>query len=306
MKVLVTGADGFVGRWLVRRLSELGHRVVAAGGPPCDVAAGRVTLDVTDPASFGPALRAPVDAVVHLAAVASGAESARDPAAAWSVNATGTALLAAAVGQWKAAAEADPVFLYTSTAEVYGAGTGAPRRESDQVAPCSPYAASKAAGEIAALEVWRRLGLRVVVARPFPHTGPGQDARFVAPAFAQRLRVAKRRGAPAVKVGRLDPVRELLDVRDVVDAYVALLTGGVPGEIYNVCGGEALSVGDLFRRLAAILEVEAVPEADATLTRRTDIPHLVGDPSKLRAATGWQPRRPLTDTLTDLAHAQAD
>ena len=306
MKVLVTGADGFVGRWLVRRLEELGHRVIAAGGPPGEVAAGRVTLDVTDAATFGPALSAPVDAVVHLAAVASGAESARDPAVAWSVNATGTALLAGAVGQLKATGGVDPVFLYASTAEVYGVGPAAARQETDPVAPCSPYAASKAAGEIAVLEVWRRLGLRVVVARAFPHTGPGQDARFVAPAFAQRLRVAKRRGAPAVKVGRLEPVRELLDVRDVVDAYVALLTKGAPGETYNVCGGESLSVGELFRRLAAILEVRAVPEVDATLTRTSDIPHLVGDPSKLRAATGWRPERTLTETLTDLAHAQTD
>jgi len=306
VKALVTGADGFVGRWLVRRLGELGHTVIAAGGPPGDVAVGRITLDVTDPATFGPALREPVDAVVHLAAVSSGAESLRDPALAWSVNATGTALLAAAVAQLKATGAADPVFLYASTGEVYGVGPAAPRQETDPVAPCSPYAGSKAAGEIAALEAWRRVGLRVVVARTFPHTGPGQDTRFVAPAFAERLRLAKRRKAPVVKVGRLDPVRELMDVRDVVDAYITLLARGVPGATYNVCGGEALSVGDLFRRLAAIVEVDAVPEVDATLTRKSDIPHLVGDPSKLVAATGWRPRRPLTETLADLVHAQAD
>jgi len=305
VKVLVSGADGFVGSWLVPRLEELGHEVTAAVGPPGEES-GRAMLDVTDPRTFGPMLRPPLDAVVHLAAVASGSASFRDPAAAWTVNAVGTALLAGAVGALRETGAADPVFLYASTAEVYGMGHAEPRQETDDVAPCSPYAASKAAGEIAALEVCRRLGLRVVVARAFPHTGPGQDARFVAPAFVERLRIAKRRNAPAVKVGRLDPVRELLDVRDVVDAYIALLADGIAGETYNVCGGEALSIADLYWRLAALLDINVVPEVDSTLTRSTDIPHLVGDPAKIRAATAWRPRRALTETLTDLVRAQAD
>jgi GDP-4-dehydro-6-deoxy-D-mannose reductase len=305
VKVLVTGADGFVGRWLVRRLGELGHEVVAAHGPPNNGAAALV-VDVTDPASIGECIRSPVDAVIHLAAVASGSESLSDPLAAWRVNAAGTALVAGAVGELVSRGAADPVFLYASTAEVYGAGDAAPRREADPVAPCSPYAASKAAGELGALEVGRRTGLRVVVARAFAHTGPGQDTRFVAPAFVERLRLAKQRRAPAVKVGRLDPVRELLDVRDVVDAYVALLDGGAAGEVYNVCGGETLSIGELFERLAVLLDASVLPEVDPGLTRPADIPHLVGDPHKIRSATGWHPQRTLAQTLADLVHAEAD
>jgi len=109
-----------------------------------------------------------------------------------------------------------------------------------------------------------------------------------------------------VKVGRLEPIREVLDVRDVVEAYLALLAGGDAGETYNICGGEALSVGDLFQRLAGLVGSNAVPEVDANLTRATDIRHLVGDATKIRAATGWRPRRPLTETLADLVRAQAD
>jgi GDP-4-dehydro-6-deoxy-D-mannose reductase len=159
---------------------------------------------------------------------------------------------------------------------------------------------------VAALEAWRRAGLRVVVARSFAHTGPGQDPRFVVPAFAQRLRFAKRIGAPVVKVGNLEPVRDLLHVQDVVDAYVRLLSKGEAGEVYNVASGQGKSLEDLLFRMAELLGVRAIPEADPDLMRPADIPHLVGDAAKLRAATGWNPRRSLDDTLRDVLNAQAD
>src|SRR2546421_6533858 len=120
----------------------------------------------------------------------------------------------------------------------------------------------------------------------FAHTGPGQDARFVVPAFAERLRFAKRVGAPVVKVGNLEPVREFLHVRDVVDAYVRLLVRGHPGETYNVASGEGISLEGLFDRLAALVGVHPLTEADPDLVRGGDIVHLVGDATQLRAAAG--------------------
>lgn len=317
MTVLVTGADGFVGRWMVPRLVEQGREVVAAGGPGPTVASPgapeldqtRVrwtTVDVTDPASVAAVTGRPFEAVVHLAAVASGAESRRNPAHAWAVNTLGTGVLLDALGRARAEGRGDPVVLYASTGEVYGAGRdGIARRESDPVAPCSPYAATKAAGEVAALEVWRRTGLRVVIARAFPHTGPGQDPRFVAPAFVERLLAARAQTAPAVRVGRLDPVREFLDVRDVVDAYLALVDAGEPGEVYNVAGGEAISLRELFYRVADLVGYRAVPETASEFIRAADILHLVGDAEKIRARTGWTARRNLETTLRDLVDAQA-
>ena len=240
MKVLVTGADGFVGKWLVRQLLADGRDVYGAAQPQ----AGRggagmagdergavhwLPLELTDPASVRRALDQPYDAVVHLAAVASGSDAARDPGLAWEVNAAGTARIVQVLAEARQAGRADPLVLIVSTAEVYGRGGPAPRRETDAVAPCSPYAASKLGAEVAALEAWRRAGLRVVVARAFAHTGPGQDPRFVVPAFAQRLRFAKQSGARVVKVGNLEPVREFLHVQDVVDAYVRLLACGQAG-----------------------------------------------------------------------------
>lgn len=322
MKVLVTGADGFVGRWLIRRLLADGRDVYGAVrpaqsptpvGPAADLTAAEreavrwLPLELTDAESVRRAVQFPYDAVVHLAAVSSGAEATRDPGYAWTVNAAGTARIVEGLAEAKRTGRADPVALVVSTAEVYGVcAEPRPRRETDAVAPRSPYAASKAGAELAALEAWRRTGLRVVVARAFAHTGPGQDARFVVPAFAERLRFAKRIGAPVVKVGNLEPVREFLHVRDVVDAYARLLARGVAGETYNVASGDGISLAQLFDRLAALIGVHPIPEADPDLIRSGDIFHLVGDAGKLAAATGWAPRYSLDDTLRDVLDAQAD
>jgi len=322
VRVLVTGADGFVGRWLVRRLVDDGREVYAAvrpaapAGPPSpgapdltpeERAAVRwLPLELTDFESVRRCADLPYDAVVHLAAVASGPEAARDPGYAWSVNAAGTARLAHVLLDARRGGRADPLLLVVSTAEVYGRGDAAPRRETDPVAPCSPYGASKAGGELAALEAWRRGGLRVIVARPFAHTGPGQDARFVVPAFAQRLKFAKKIGAPVVKVGNLEPEREFLHVQDVVDAYARLLVKGQPGEVYNIATGEAISLEQLLDQLSALVGVRPIAEADPDLMRAGDIACLRGDAAKLRAATGWAPRHTLDETLRDVLDAQAD
>ena len=313
MKILVTGADGFVGARLVRRLVEEGHQVAGSVRPAATAARPlpegviAVPLELSDQASVRRATEPRYDAVLHLAAIASGADARRDPGEAWSVNAAGTARLAEclAAGRDGQGQAADPLLLVASTAEVYGHGDGERlRTETDPPAPCSPYAASKWGAEIAALEVHRRTGLRVVVTRAFPHTGAGQDERFVVPAFVQRIRLACRLGAPAVEVGNLDPVRDFVHVDDVVDAYVRLLSGGRPGEVYNIASGRGVAIRDLFHRLAALLDARVVPETDTRLVRRSDIRHLVGDATKLREATGWTPRRSLDEMLREVTSAE--
>ncbi len=317
MRVFVTGAEGFVGRSMVRALLAAGHEVQAGirPGGPLEVPGlapeertrvARVPLELLDTASVDSAMSWYPDAVVHLAAIASGADARRDIGTAWAVNASGTARLADALGRLRERGEVDPVFLVVSTGEVYGGGVDRLRREDDPLVPCSPYAASKVGAEVAALEVWRRTGLRVVVARPFPHTGAGQSDRFVAPAFASRLREARQSGATSVPTGNLEPVRDFLHVQDVVRAYLALLGRGVPGQAYNVASGEGISLRELFNRLAAEVGVAAVPAVAPTLVRTSDILHLVGDATKLRAATGWQPTIALDRILKEVADAEAD
>lgn len=317
MRVLVTGADGFVGRHLVDRLVEEDHEVWAAcrpGGAPVSTwlgprAQSAVTLvpcEITNSASVRVALDRPLEAIIHLAAIASGSEARQDPGRAWEVNAGGTARLVGAAAELRGDGGPDPLVLVVSSAEVYGSGPPSPRVETDPLHPQSPYAASKVGTEVAALEAWRRTGLRVVIARPFPHTGSAQPGHYVVPAFLQRLRAARSAGAPRVPTGNLEPVRDLLDVRDVVTAYVGLLAHGAAGEAYNVSRGEGVSLMQLFRRLADLVGTSAEPEPEASLLRPGDIPYLVGDAAKLRRLTGWIPRITLEQTLRGMVDAQAD
>lgn len=316
MRVLVTGADGFVGRHLVARLLEEGHHVLAAcrpGGAPPDrwldprwqQAVQGVPFELTDPASIRATLRDPCEAIVHLAAVATVREARQDPGRAWVVNAAGTARLLEAVIDARTRNGGDPLILVVSSAEVYGSGPASPRVETDPLCPQTPYAASKAGGEIAALEARRRAGLRTVIARPFQHTGPYQPLQYVVPSFVQRLAAAKASGSTRVPTGNLEPIRDVLDVRDVVEAYIGLLSQGVPGEVYNIARGEGVKLGEVFDRLADLIDVKAEPLLDPALIRTGDIPYLVGDPNKLRRATGWSPKITLDQTLRDIVDAQA-
>jgi GDP-4-dehydro-6-deoxy-D-mannose reductase len=310
MRVLVTGADGFVGQHLVARLVQQGYQVTAGcrpTGAPQPVFAGGsdavrvIPFELTDQEQVRASVVPDVEAVVHLAAVASVREAREDPARAWMVNAAGTARLIEAM----LATGINPVVLIVSTSEVYGNGPARARLETDSPAPQSPYAASKLGQEIAALEAWRRSGLRVIIARPFIHTGPGQLPPYVVPSFIQRLLAVRAGAAPSrVPTGNLEIVRDLLDVRDVVEAYLLLLTRGEPGETYNVARGQGLTLHDIFQHVAQQVGVNAEPVPDSSLVRPADIPHLVGNASKLRTTTGWSPRFSLQQTLQDMIHAQ--
>ena len=319
MKVLVTGGDGFVGGWLIRALRAASHQVTAtrraqARGPVASVlsdgeaaAIPWLPLELTDAASVHQLAKVSVDAVIHLAAVSSVGESCRDPERCWEVNSLGTVRLLEALSRSAEQAGVEPPkVILASTGEVYGPGDSVPRSELSPVRPVSPYAASKLAAEWAVAEAGRRVGFEYLIARPFSHTGPGQSAGFVAPAFARRILEARRLGMSEISVGNLGVVRDLLDVRDVVRAYLALLEFGVSGQIYNIARGEGIQIGDLLTGLLEAAEYEATPVIDPALARKVDIPHLVGDATKLKVAAGWSPQLSLNQTLKDLLDAQAD
>jgi GDP-4-dehydro-6-deoxy-D-mannose reductase len=314
VNVLVTGANGFVGSYLVPHLVAEGHAVIAAvhttpeeSSPDPSMLASADEVIELDLAVADSVQRLPLDeldAVVHLAAMASVGDSLANPGLAWTINAAGTARLAelAAAG----AGRRRVVFLLVSSGEVYGpAGDQRPLVETSPVSPGSPYAASKLGAEIAVLEIGRRTALHVVVARPFGHTGPRQAQRYVVPAFARRVQIAKKVGAPVVTVGNLDPVREFMHVRDVVDAYTRLLQFGKDGEIYNIASGHAVSLREVFLEIADISGHAVIPEVDTALVRAVDVPYLVGDARKLTEATGWRANIPLSDTLREVVNAQA-
>lgn len=308
MKILVTGADGFVGSWLARRLLEEGHALtgtVRTGRPaPNRILSGREreavawrAMELGDPSSLVGAVAGDWDAVVHLAAVSGSGGAQRDPGTAWQVNAVGTGNLLATLAR---TARHPVTVLVVSTGEVYGAGEPRPRRETDPVAPRSAYAWSKAGAELAALSREDSGPLRVVVARPFPHTGPGQVDLLV-PRWLARV----REGAAEVTIGDPEAVRDYLDVRDVVEAYRLLLERGEPGTVYNVARGSGMTLGSIFESLRAALGADARLVARPDPARTWDVDHLVGDPTRLTTATGWAPRLSFEQTLRDMIDAEA-
>lgn len=296
MKVLVTGATGFVGRWLVRELEAAGHEAIAMPG--------RAHVDVTDEdAVTRLVVAARPDAVAHLAGVSFGPDARRDPELAFAVNVGGTETLIAAL---RAAGGSIPL-LVAGSSEVYGRPRPAdlPLTEDAPTEPEHPYGRSKLAQERAALEAGERGGLPVVVARSFNHTGPGQRAEFVAPALARRVIAARDAGDRVIRVGNIDVRRDMGDVRDVARAYRLLLeslaTADVgPAMVMNVATGRAIAIREILETLCRLAGVTAQPMVDPALVRQDDPPEIVGDASRLRALTGWAPTIDLDRTLADL------
>jgi GDP-4-dehydro-6-deoxy-D-mannose reductase len=300
VRVLVTGARGFAGRHLTAALRSRGHVVIEADHGAHDDA---LPVDVTDALAVRAAFDlARPEAVAHLAAQASPRSSLDDPGGTFEVNTRGTLHVLEAA---RAVAQDGlrPRVLLTSSADVYGAQPreAYPLRETAPPLPRNPYAASKEAAEAFAVAYARSYGLDVVIARAFNHIGPGQDERFSVAAFAAQIaRVATGRER-VVRVGNLEASRDILDVRDVCDAYALLLEGGgCAGEIYNVASGAATTMRELLRRLIEIARVPVEVREDPDRMRPADVPLSVGDATKLRAATGWEPRISLAAALREV------
>ena len=301
MRVLVTGATGFVGRWLTEELIARGHEPVAAPSS--------AVLDVTDARAVGEfiSLVRP-EAVVHLAGISHAQDASRDPDRAFAVNAGGTRSVIDGIG-----ALPGPVpLLVTGSAEVYGRPDPAdlPLSESAPLRAEEPYGRSKLAQERTALERASVLGIPVCVTRSFNHTGPGQRPDFVAPAIALRVLEAKRSHSATVAVGNLDVRRGLGDVRDVVRAYRLLIEGladgrVAAGSVVNVATGGTVSVRELLEMVSYAAGVRTTPRVDPRLVRANDAPEIVGDATRLRGLTGWTPAISLERTVADVVAAIA-
>jgi GDP-4-dehydro-6-deoxy-D-mannose reductase len=243
--------------------------------------------------------------VVHLAGQSSAGASFDDPTGTVDANLLGALELLEALRALGSRGRPVPRALLIGSAEEYGAAARAEGcREDDPVLPISPYGTSKAAATQLTVQYHRRFGLPVIPARPFSHTGPGHDERFVFPSFAGQIAAIEAgRAEPVLRVGNLAPARDFLDVRDVVAAYRALLDRGEPGVIYNVCSGSTLTIRDGLEILLGSSTATVRVEPDPARQRPVDIPVLVGDPSRLREATGWTPRVDFRDTLGALLEA---
>ncbi len=293
--ILVTGAPGFVGRALMPVLRQ--------AFPQADIRDAAV--DITDPAAVTATIAAArPDALVHLAAIAAPGDARADPDRAWRVNLHGSL----AIGRAIMAEAPDCTMLFVSSADAYGASfhASAPLDETAPLAPLNTYGATKAAADLA-LGAMAAEGLRVIRARPFNHTGPGQSDAFVVPAFARQVaRIAAGLQDPVMEVGALHPLRDFLDVRDVCAAYAAILARAdalVPGTIINIASGRTQRIGDILQALLDTAGITAEIRTQPARLRATDIVAACGDASLAHRLLGWQPAIAWRQTLQDVLAA---
>lgn len=302
--VLLTGANGFVGKVLRARLHEAGYRVTGtvSSDPLLRDGVEHVRLDIRDAAEVEQLLqRIRPSHVIHLAAVSHVPTSFRDPLLTWHTNVMGSMNLLEAIKRH--ASEA--FVLFASSSEVYGEAfrAGEPLGEATACLPMNPYAASKLAAELAFAQYFRQ-GLRGVIARPFNHIGPGQSPDFVTASFARQIAEIERGLQPPVlQVGNLEACRDFLDVRDVCEAYVRLLdVADQPADqrIFNIASGQACRIREVLAEMLAQSSVSIAVEQDPQRLRPSDIPFAIGDCRRLHEATGWRPAYALGETLGQL------
>jgi GDP-4-dehydro-6-deoxy-D-mannose reductase len=288
--VLVTGAGGFVGRHVCAALTATGAEIIRAEADVTNRDAVRAMIGDSQPGSC-----------LHLAAIAAIGVARAEPDRAWAVNLHGTLNVAEAIRDLAPNCR----MVFVSSADIYGASFRAGTALDEQAlpAPLNTYGATKAAADLA-LGAMAAEGLSVLRLRPFNHTGPGQSADFVVPAFARQIaRIEAGLAPPVIKVGALNPERDFLDVRDVARAYTLAIARaeGLPADtILNIASGTPRRIGDVLAALLALAKVEVRVEEDPARLRPSDIPLAIGNTARARVLLGWEPAIPWAQTLADV------
>jgi GDP-4-dehydro-6-deoxy-D-mannose reductase len=294
-KVVVTGANGFVGKHLLRELTDNGYDVIAVGGAQVaaldePVGTQYMTLDLTKPEEASQIDFSGVTGVVHLAGLAAVGPSFDKPMDYIDVN------IGIEVNLFETALKqkAMPRFLIISSATLYDPSAEQPLTEESALLPNSPYAVSKISQEQMA-HYYETRGFETIIARPFNHIGPGQGPGFIIPDLAQQIVAGKE-----VLVGNLDAKRDYTDVRDIVRAYRLLLEKGHSGEVYNICSGQPRSGHEILDGLSQAAGIKPEVKQDPDKMRPSDTPLISGSHGKLTKDTGWQPEIALDNTLLDV------
>jgi GDP-4-dehydro-6-deoxy-D-mannose reductase len=302
-RILVTGADGFVGSRLVTTMGDIltsdARLVLTTRIPRSEWPADHnyVTFDLEDPESVASAIaEVRPDLIIHLAAQSSVGQSAVAAAATWSLNLCGSLALARAV----ATTVPDCTLLFASSVEVYGLTFNHEiAKETSALRPQSPYARSKAAAESMFADVLPPT-VRLIVARASNHSGAGQAETFVIPAFADQIVRVEQGASSMIRVGNLDAERDFLDVQDVIGAYLGLLmkAKSLPlRSTFNIASGKSVRIGEILDRLRALSSTETTVQQDPKRMRPSEVSRAAVDISAIKMAIEWAPAHSLDEML---------
>lgn len=299
MRVLVTGAAGFVAKHLVPELAAHGHEPVTTDIPPAVDMPDYTAVDLCDPEAVSALVeRVRPDACIHLAGISFVPDGDRDPGRLLAINIGGTVNLLKAFRAHAPAAR----FLFVSTAQAYGCSLtpDAPRvTEDSPTLPLSMYMISKGACEQVVNAYGSYYGMDTLIARPANHTGPGQTPKFVVPSLVDQARRIRRGELSSFTAGNMESWRDFTDVRDVAYAYRLILEKGRRGRVYNVSAGEHVPLRDLLALIKREAGVEAPLEVNPAFVRPTDYSRVL-DTTRLREELGWKPSYTLRDTIRDM------
>ena len=307
MSVLITGINGFAGSYLTEYLLSRGLDVcgtILNADHVENIASfrERITLyeaNILDSYVLQKILeKERPQQIYHLAGISSVKDSWDDPKRVYEINFLGTFHLYEAIVRSGIIAR----ILFASSAEIYGAVKDRmpPLQEDFQICPTTPYAVSKAAGELLSKQFGYARKLEIICSRSFPHIGPKQDEKFVCSNFARQIaEIESGKREPVIMVGNLDAKRDFTDVRDIVRAYQILMEKGQLGEVYNVCSGEVYSIQSVLDIMLTMSKAKTKIQVDETRLRPADIPFLIGNNSKI-TSLGWSKRIPLQKSLSDI------
>jgi len=302
MKILVTGADGFVGRYLIRALQERGHSVIAGLlNPVFDLtkAFEVVYFNIVDKEQVNQAIASlQPDGIIHLAAQSMVSVAWKNPADTLIVNTVGTINIVNAVSKFSRKTKVITI----GSSEEYGLTGQVGRQlvEEDYCSPQNPYAVSKVAAGQIVMQLALEDKINVIHARPFNHFGPNQRLGFVVSDFAcQVAKIEADLCKPIIYVGDLSAQRDFTDVRDVIEAYVLLLENDIATGVYNICSGEPHTAREILDILISNCKVKIEVSIDQTKFRPSNVPLFIGSANKIMCATGWRPKRVFADSIIE-------
>ncbi len=299
MKYLITGANGFVGKYFIEYLQENEKDAEIYGVDISDTCSSKITykqVDLNDRfATYKILEEIKPNYIVHLAAISSVAQSWQDPAKCF-LNNTGVFLnIADGVRELGINCR----ILSVGSSEEYGI-YDEPMKEDFVLHPKSPYSVARLSQEYLSKLYVDYFKLDIVMTRSFNHIGPRQNPKFVIPSFVQQLVKISKNEQEELKVGNIDIVRDFLDVRDVVDAYYKILKNSKTREVYNVCSGKGVKLRDIIDTVSKQLNIAPKIVIDESRLRANEIMSVIGDNTKLKTKLGWKQKYNLQETLKDM------